>query len=109
MLIWILAVVATEALVELITTASIFEVPRARLMATSQFVEELLSCGYCTSVWVAASVAWALPGTTGYWPIDIVLKTLALHRLSNFLHELRSFILPAVQFELPTLEENKDA
>lgn len=96
-LIWILAIIATEALVELITTASIFDVTRARIMASSHFFEELLSCGYCTSVWVAAAFAWALPGTLGYWWLDVILKTLALHRASNVFHELKGTIEGGIQ------------
>ena len=96
-LIWILAIIATEALVELITTASIFDVPRAKLMAKSPFLEELLACGYCTSVWIAAAFAWALPGTLGYWWLDILIKTLALHRASNIFHELRGLIQGGIQ------------
>ncbi len=94
---WFIAIIAVEALVELITTASIFEMPRARLMSVSKFTEELLSCGYCTSVWIAALFAWSLPGYTGYPIVDIVLKTLALHRLSNFVHEIRAWWTNGIQ------------
>ncbi len=94
---WLLAIIAVEALVELITTASIFDIPRAKLMSKSSFIEALLSCGYCTSVWVAASIAWALPGTLIVWWLDIIVKTLALHRASNFLHELRGLWTSGIQ------------
>jgi hypothetical protein len=90
--------VAVEALTELATTADIFDVPRAKLMALHPFLEGVLGCGYCTSVWMAAPFGWALPGTTGYLIVDITIKTFALHRAANLLHEFKmSYLTNGVQ------------
>lgn len=86
---WILSIIAVEAVTEIIINGEIFLPIRNTLSKMSVFLRKLLSCGYCSSVWVAASIAWALPGTvTGYLVIDIIIRTFVLHRLSNLAHEL---------------------
>lgn len=51
------------------------------------FIGELLNCGYCTSVWVAAAAAFVVPGKILWWLPTILIKWLVLHRFSNLLHE----------------------
>lgn len=96
---WILAVVAVEAVVEILTTSTLLNVPRAYILAQQNLLSELISCGWCTSVWVAASIAWALPGSlTGFIIADIAIKTFALQRMANYLHEVRAnWLLPQKQ------------
>ena len=48
-------------------------------------IGELISCGYCTSVWVAA-IASYYTGYTSLWMFAI--KTFVIHRVSNLVHEL---------------------
>ena len=99
MIYWLLTVVAVEATVEIITSSALFEpfhmwlghrTEKSRLAA---FVSGLTNCGYCMSVWVAASLAWALPEIAPYVIIDILIKTFAVHRLSNLWHEIITRIL----------------
>ncbi len=99
MIAWLLAVIAVEAIVEILTTSTLLNVPRAWILAKQNFFSDLIGCGWCTSVWVAASVGWAMPGIiTGYLVVDIILKTFALQRMANYLHELRSnWLLPQIQ------------
>lgn len=104
---WILAVIAVEAVVEILTTSTLLNVPRAYILAQQNLLSELISCGWCTSVWVAASFGWALPGAiTGYVVIDILVKTFALQRLANYLHEVRAnWLLPQTQIILRRVKD----
>lgn len=88
------------------------------------FSTALLRCGYCMSVWVAASVAWMLPGSpSSYTPIelpiwlpiwfmliiDVMLKTFVLHRLSNIQHEFTVRVLKRIPFFAPpTIVDNQE-
>ena len=90
---WIMAVIAVEAIVEIIVDSELFLFWRAflskRKMFVGRYLAKLFTCGYCFSVWVAVVVAWCLPGViSGYWLFDVILKTFVLHRLSNLTHEL---------------------
>lgn len=107
---WILAVIAVEAVVEILTTSQLLNTPRAYVLAWNNVISELIACGWCTSVWVAASCAWALPGVlTGYLPIDIAIKTFALQRAANYLHEMRSnWLLPQKTLMVRWMKEKND-
>lgn len=116
LLIWCGAVVAVEALTELISSSKIMfgirdwfskPIPEDEaLMVTNvlvvkkrnvfkhffywlrAFIGELLNCGYCTSVWVAAAAAFVVPGTIPELMLPtFLMKWLVLHRLSNLTHE----------------------
>lgn len=50
-------------------------------------IGELISCGYCTSVWVAAIASYCT-GYASLWMFAV--KTFVIHRVSNLLHELFS-------------------
>jgi hypothetical protein len=109
-IIWILAIIFVEALTEIVVASSIAQKvkdPIYRLHAWAMqkncllkwivgkplgLIHELTSCGQCTSVWVAASVAWALPGVliVGSMPFDFGVKVFIIQRLSNVFHELLS-------------------
>jgi len=78
---------AAEALTKLIRDAEIFDVPRAWICARSKWMNALLTCGYCISVWSAAIVL----GLMAYFHALVLL--LALHRLSNVLHDLLGIIV----------------
>jgi len=87
---WILAIVAVEALTELWLTSSILEPFRDVVGQFEGRVSDLAHCGQCVSVWSAILLFGAfLPGViTGFFPIDWMIKILALHRFSNLFHEL---------------------
>lgn len=78
----ILGVVATEALTEILIHAEPFDKPRDWLMEKIDFLHKLLSCGWCLSVWVALLVFAVI--LKGWW---IVLVPIAIHRMSNYLHD----------------------
>lgn len=100
-LLWFLFAAFIEALVELLLTAGPLETPRAWLARKSGFIADLISCGYCFSVWVAATIAWILPSPMQL-AIDFgisniylnfceeylwwFINTILLHRFSNIFH-----------------------
>ena len=103
-LVWLVAIVVVEAVVELVMTGSIFDKPLTWVHNTfpNSFISKLLACGYCFSVWVAASLAWTLPGHLTKWTVlDIVLKTFFLHRMANYLHDTQKKILQRFVSESP--------
>ncbi len=101
LLIWLGAIVATEAIVEIIVASKILFNFRDWLAQRSVFLGDLINCGYCVSVWVAAILfSYYLP--VGYrlqaicadsiiaWLLVLVGKAAVVHRMSNVLHELFS-------------------
>lgn len=94
--VWFVFIVISEALNEIIRTAGPLEGIRAYFSRKSRFISDLISCGYCTSVWVGMSLGWILPpvmpeigaiptfiNTYLWWFINGIL----LHRLSNVFHD----------------------
>lgn len=79
---WILAIVATEAIVEIILHGYPFQWLR-KLAGKWTFTSELFGCGWCLSVWVGAAMFAVV--LAGGW---IILVPLAIHRLSNVFHFL---------------------
>ena len=100
--IWFLAVVAVEAITEIII-ASVFFAPLREFVWNTRFtlLHKLFACGYCMSVWIAAGVAWVIPWPTaslfGYF-----ILLFALHRLSNLFHELSVRWLNRIKINEPT-------
>jgi hypothetical protein len=100
---WLAFVVLSECLNEIVRTATPLEGARAFLSRRSKFISSLLSCGYCTSVWIGFSLGWILPPILPeieslgqrYLTISSFINTylwwfvngLLLHRLSNYLHD----------------------
>ena len=84
-------VVATEAVTELAIKSQIFLPLRRFLSSKSQFMQELLSCGYCFSVWVATaavlSVGISIP-LSEWGIVNYGISILVVHRLSNVLHNV---------------------
>lgn len=98
LLIWLGAIIATEAVVELIVASEILFNIRDRVAQHSVFFGKLVNCGYCVSVWVAALMfSYHLPignylGSlclnSLYAHIMIVIgKAAIIHRMSTVLHE----------------------
>lgn len=87
-------VIFVEAFTEILVESSILAKPREFLARHSGLLGELVHCGYCTSVWVSAAVAWIVPMfiwavVPNFW-ISYVIALFVLHRLSNLFHELNS-------------------
>ncbi len=81
----LLCIIAAEAMTQLTCKAEIFDRPRNWLKSLSGFTNELLSCPYCVSVWVAAlTVLIYIYFDLAWWFVLL----LVIHRLSNFLHDL---------------------
>lgn len=94
-IVFILMVIAVEAISEIITSSDIFVGLRGWFSRQENlilnFISRMITCGYCCSVWVSGTLAWSIPlSLTGYWFIDIVINTFAVHRLSNWYHEFMS-------------------
>tara|TARA_R110000751_G_scaffold6623_4_gene28181 strand:+ start:1887 stop:2351 length:465 start_codon:yes stop_codon:yes gene_type:complete len=115
---YLLGALAVEATSEIITSSDLTfgfrswlkkivypEVPNENLNGFGRYViawfEKLISCGYCTSVWVAAFLSLALPtiysditglGYAGSEPIEqacgYMISVFVMHRLSNWIHVL---------------------
>ena len=91
---FVVAIICTEAIVEIITKSSLFDPLRAsifRLGRDNRFfswLHELIDCGYCFSVWVGLTMALLLLNDLNvvHWGIDWVLIGIVLHRMSNILH-----------------------
>lgn len=90
---FLFAVLLTELLTELVIKSVLFKPLRKKLpnffIPFHKWVEELFSCGYCFSVWVAFGVAFSLQvayDLTGRYPVDLALTALVIHRGSNILH-----------------------
>lgn len=79
---WILAVVAVEAIVEILIHGRPFEWLR-KIMEKREFTKELISCGWCTSCYVAVFVCVII-----LLHYEILLVPFAIQRASNLFHFL---------------------
>lgn len=89
---WIAAIIAVEAVVEIIVTSDIFIAFRAWVTRVNPgFFGKLFSCGYCMSVWIAGVAAFCFHSDLVGDPwIDWALRWQIVHRVSNAHHELLS-------------------
>lgn len=96
---FLLCVIATEAITELITKSEIFKPLREfffnhRNKKLFNWIHDLATCGYCTSVWVGwfvVSVWFYLDQLvnqkfTMFMFVKLFFIGLVFHRLSNMLH-----------------------
>lgn len=81
-----LSILAVEAATELIVKSEIFRPLVNRLKNAGPFMEKLLSCGFCTSVWVSMPPALVFAGLTS--PVLVIFWLLVFHRGSNYLHNI---------------------
>ena len=104
-ILYVLSAIAVEAISEIITSSDLTfgfrswlnklafpDVPRDILgRGAVAWFYKLISCGYCTSVWVAAGISIALPkpveGILGW-----VLCVFVVHRVSNLVHVVYELI-----------------
>jgi len=93
---YILAILAVEAITNIITKSELFSPIREfffnrRNNKIYKFIHDLLDCGYCMSVWIGIMAAFYLT----YVDSDVVnvfVLGLVLHRLSNILHFMIDWI-----------------
>lgn len=99
-LILILLALAVEACTEIIVNAKITDGIRAYIFVKATnldskqsdysfwpFVNNLVTCGYCASVWVSVLFAFFAPRLWDLWFIvNLFIMVLVLHRLSNVIH-----------------------
>lgn len=86
----VLAIFFVEAGTELLVKSQIFTKLRGWLGSQGTFIKEMISCGYCTSVWVAVLPALFLSNLQS-WVNPVMffpLGLLFLHRAANFLHNI---------------------
>lgn len=88
---WLMAIIAVEAITEIIVSSEFFFKARTLISKCSNFFGKLFTCGYCMSVWVSVPIAFFIPTSlTGNFCFDFVIKLFFLHRASNLFHELAS-------------------
>ena len=83
--------IMAETLTELAVKSQIFLTTRTWLSGKSDFLKELLHCGYCFSVWMAffvIVVTGLFIPLTGRAILDGFITLLVVHRLSNVLHNV---------------------
>jgi hypothetical protein len=86
----VMCIIAAEAMTQLTCKAEIFNRLRDWIKSLSNFTNELLSCPYCVSVWVAGFTVLLYVGYEWSWWLILLL---VIHRASNVLHDLFSIIL----------------
>lgn len=99
----ILLSIVVEAVTEILTSSELTEPPRRKwkewaypfdapppdtyIQEFKVWVDKLISCGYCTSVWVAGFFGiWAPKLDLGNQIINWLMVTFVLHRLSTWFH-----------------------
>lgn len=98
----LLLVIAVEATTEIITSSKlvgplqnkwkrwtypVHTPPRSGIIRSLMvFVDDLWSCGYCTSVWVSAFFSLFAPHIFSNIFINWLVSVFVLHRLANWLH-----------------------
>jgi hypothetical protein len=86
---FLLAIIFTEALTEIVVKSEIFSPLRAKIFKLGQnnkffnWLHRLFDCGYCFSVWAGALVAFFVLELRF---LEWFIVTLVLHRLSNLFH-----------------------
>jgi len=77
---WILAIIATEAITEILLHSDLFGKVRG-FLSKFWFFNELFVCGWCLSFWVAIFVFILILKN-----LEIILIPIVIHRLSNYFH-----------------------
>jgi hypothetical protein len=107
----IIAVIACEALVQLWFHAAPLQPIKNLLIRITPFLyskeqsTHLLNCRYCTSVWVSLLLVTAY-FTISFKVFLFIAMVLAVHRLSNFLHLVFSYLRDK-QFDLRVARSSK--
>ena len=94
---FLLAIIITEAITEIVVKSELFFPLRAHLFEKGKtnkifnWFHSLLDCGYCFSVWVGLFTAFLLFRESSFLIhsyIDWIFIGVATHRLSNVFHFL---------------------
>ena len=93
---FLLAIILTEAITEIIVKSEFFSPLRARIFKLGQenkffdWLHSLLDCGYCFSVWASMLVAILFFRDVPllHWSINWFFVAMVLHRLSNLFHNI---------------------
>ena len=106
---FLLAIVLTEALVEIVVDSVLLASFRRLVLVRFPFGGILFSCGYCMSVWVGVGVAYTLSLSVGlgmgiYEPF---LAGLIVHRLSNLWHEILQRVLLRIPFQVVVVRKTR--
>lgn len=98
---------AVEAITEIITSSELMNPLRQRIRRLAYtspptdntntrayaWLDKLISCGYCTSVWVALIVCiWFDYAIVRDKYISVVIMAFAIHRISNWIHVLYEIV-----------------
>jgi hypothetical protein len=87
---FLFCLITVEAVTQLICKAEVFDNLRDWLSDKSKFLDSLLSCPYCVSVWVSLFGVIIFY----FWEcLNWFSYIMALHRVSNILHDLISSLL----------------
>jgi hypothetical protein len=78
---WLIAIIATEAITEILVDSEILDGPR-RFLSCSSFLKKMFECGYCMSFWAGLFVFSIL-----LLRAEVVLVPIVFSRLSNFMHD----------------------
>lgn len=92
-MIWVLAIISVEAITEILLHSTLFIKPKLWLMKKSEYLEELLSCGFCLSFWVSLLVFIII-----ILELEFILFIIAIYRISHFIHLIYG-ILKRVRFK----------
>ena len=84
---YLIAIIAVEAIVEIFMESALFEKFRSRIGNKHLFLDDLMNCSWCISVWVAGLVFVFV--CIGLWWL---LIPIAVHRASNYLHDIDGLI-----------------
>ena len=84
---YVIAIIAVEAIVEIWLESALLDKLRVWIGIKHDLLDELVSCGWCVSVWVAVGVFVLI--YIGLWWL---LIPLAIHRASNYLHDLYGIV-----------------
>ena len=93
---FLLSVILTETITELVVKSEIFNPLRAKIFHLGEhssffnWLHRLIDCGYCFSVWagIFVSILFLREIKVLHWSIDWLILALILHRLSNLFHNV---------------------
>ena len=93
----IVGAIFVEGTTELLCKSKFFSWFREWLKLNSSFLGELISCGYCTSVWVANLPAFLVAGlfplSWFHTPVIFLISLVFFHRIANYLHNFNDKFL----------------
>lgn len=83
----LMAIIATEAITELVVSSQIF-FPIRDWLGGTKFIGYMINCGYCFSVWVSLFIAFAASYIYNINILFFALLWMFIHRMSNIFHNI---------------------